>query len=198
MACPADGLGRPRPLVECGDVDARSEADGESPMPNAPDRDRSGAFAPVPPAGFEPATPALGVRSTRLYELRMPGRQSRHGPLVAAVCRRWCQVWMSGWPRHDVHRPVVVPVLLEARGFPLEVYSLSRRQRAEPLHLDLGVVAPTTSRCFRGVEHAPPFLVAPLTDSRSHHAGNLTDSVCAGVSGTSAWEAWVLWPRMLG
>ncbi len=29
----------------------------------APDHDRSGAFALVPPAGFEPATPALGVRS---------------------------------------------------------------------------------------------------------------------------------------
>ena len=29
-------------------------------MSKAPDRDRSGAFCLVPPAGFEPATPALG------------------------------------------------------------------------------------------------------------------------------------------
>lgn len=81
---------------------------------------------------------------------------------------------MSGWPRHDVHRPVVVPVLLEARGLPLEVHSLSRRQCAEPFHLDVGEVAPTTPRCLRGIKYAPPFLVAPLTDSRSHHAGNPT------------------------
>ncbi len=31
-------------------------------MSKAPDHDRSGAFSLVPPAGFEPATPALGER----------------------------------------------------------------------------------------------------------------------------------------
>ncbi|GGY22458.1 hypothetical protein GCM10010384_31670 [Streptomyces djakartensis] len=33
-------------------------------MPKAPDYDQSGAFWLMPPAGFEPATPALGVPST--------------------------------------------------------------------------------------------------------------------------------------
>lgn len=80
---------------------------------------------------------------------------------------------MSGWPRHYVHCAVGVAVLLVARGFPLEGYALSRRQRMEALRLDVGVVAPTTAGCIGRVEYPPPFLVVPLTDSRSHHAATI-------------------------
>lgn len=96
------------------------------------------------------------------------------GPLVAtAVCRCRCQTRRSGRPRHDVHCPVGVTVLLEARGLPLEIHALPRRERMEALRPDVGVVAPTTAGRLGRVEYPPPFLVVPLTDSRSHHAATI-------------------------
>ncbi len=48
-------------------------------------------------------------------------------------------------PGNEAQRPVVVTVLLEARGLPDEFDPLPGRQRAEALLLDTGVVAPASS-----------------------------------------------------
>lgn len=80
---------------------------------------------------------------------------------------------MSGWPRRYVHCAVGVAVLLVAGGFPLELYTLSRRERMEALRLYDGVVAPATAGCLRRVEYPPPFLVVPFTDNRGHHAATI-------------------------